>query len=50
VIDVEIGTDLIHLTYPPGKVTAGQVLAVIRKQGFEGAIVPEKPAPRPKGE
>ena len=40
VTDVDFVKDLIHLRYDPGKVQPGQIMEVVRKQGFEGTIIP----------
>jgi hypothetical protein len=42
VTDVDFLKDLIHLQYDPGKVQPEQIVEVVRKQGFQGTIVPGK--------
>jgi hypothetical protein len=40
---VDVLQDLIVLTCDPKTVTPEQVLDVVRRQGFQGTIVPNKP-------
>jgi hypothetical protein len=40
-LDVDLEKDLFHISYDPAKLTPEQMLDAIRKQGFEGKIVPE---------
>ncbi len=41
--------DVVHLRYEPGRVTPDRIVEVIRKEGFEGTIVPA-PKAAPEGE
>jgi hypothetical protein len=39
VTDVEVGKDLIHLSYDPGKMTPARLVEVVREQRFQATIV-----------
>jgi hypothetical protein len=35
--------DFIRVNYDPGQLTPGQILEAVRKESFNGTIVPEQP-------
>jgi hypothetical protein len=43
VLDVDVPKDLFHIAYDPGRITPETILGEVRKQGFEGEVVPGEP-------
>jgi hypothetical protein len=43
----DVTKDFLPLRYDPAEVTPGRILEEVRKQGFEGAIVPAPNASAP---
>jgi hypothetical protein len=39
-LDVDLESDLFHITYDPAQVTPKMMLEEVQKQGLEGELVP----------